>query len=52
MRLQTIATIALSMTLAVAAVGQNGKSQHGFDRASLDETCAPCQDFYGSVNGG
>jgi putative endopeptidase len=52
MRLQTIATIALSMTLAVAVVGQNGKSQHGFDRANLDETCAPCQDFYGYVNGG
>ena len=23
-----------------------------FDRRNLDETCLPCQDFYGYVNGG
>jgi putative endopeptidase len=51
MRAKSLVTFVLSLLLAVAAIGQSG-SRSGFDRSNLDETCAPCQDFYKYVNGG
>ena len=52
MKLKTLGILLLSLLLAASVVGQNGTSQRGFDRSNLDESCAPCQDFYTYVNGG
>ena len=52
MKLKPSITFAFSLLLAVAVIGQNGNSRSGFERSNLDETCLPCQDFYGYANGG
>ena len=52
MKLKSTTSIALSFLLAAVVIGQNGTSRSGFDRSNLDETCIPCQDFYGYANGG
>ncbi|MFN0124889.1 MAG: M13 family metallopeptidase [Blastocatellia bacterium] len=44
--------IALALCLVLVAVTHGQGTQTGFDRGNLDESCAPCQDFYGYVNGG
>src|SRR5437773_11270641 len=45
-----------SLVLAVVSLstagGLAGQGHHGLDPANLDTTCAPCQDFYRTANGG
>lgn len=50
MKHKRMISLALCLALVVVTLGQ--APQRGFDRGNLDETCAPCQDFYGYVNGG
>jgi len=52
MKRKSLVTLILSLMLAAAAIGQNSAPRGGFDRSNLDESCAPCQDFYKYVNGG
>lgn len=50
MKRKQLISLALCLALVVVTLGQ--APQHGFDRGNLDESCAPCQDFFGYVNGG
>ncbi|MFN7928086.1 MAG: M13 family metallopeptidase [Blastocatellia bacterium] len=50
MKCKQFLSFALSLALAFVTLGQ--PPQTGFDRSNLDESCAPCQDFFGYVNGG
>lgn len=52
MRRKPLGTFFLTLLLAAGVIGQNGAPRGGFDRGNLDESCAPCQDFYKYVNGG
>jgi len=40
------------LLLNPSALTQGNKAGTGFSRSNLDETCAPCQDFYRYANGG
>jgi len=46
-RIVAPALIVVGVTRAAAQA-----AHHGLDRANLDTTCAPCQDFYRYANGG
>jgi len=50
MKLRSLISLALSLMIVASVFGQQLTST--FDRRNLDETCLPCQDFYGYVNGG
>jgi putative endopeptidase len=45
-------TVLLAVTVCLASVARKPTNGNGFDLASLDTTCKPCDDFYQYANGG